>query len=569
MTAGPAHSVRLLERAGLSDGPAAIVITVVAVMQYVFLGRLWDGYLLQYVGDAIAYNVVLTASMLGLGGAAVLAGIAARRWISAANANRALEKDASNASFDVIRDLLAEVTARSTLSAPPTLRYTPRNAQALETRQDWRGSSSAVVVGLEQRRRAVTDTDDFMAQLGHEMSHLELGGTGVEVIVRRLVALHFLVLSWLFVVFLIGLGFIDRTGLSSVVPNGGFNPVFDGTIYVGLSSQFFVVALSSVVVFIYPYFYVVRREHAHDLRGSELAQSDALLRHFQAMAARCNWWDGWVSFWTLHPSAQARWRILQRHDVLLVSAVLYPALVAGLQPLILMLTAGWRSYFGVDEMLWNIGLTAVSGFLLYLALSADFVRLGLSLLLRRSTAVWVLLYAFVAAAATQVPRIALEFSSGMRNDRTVDEILERILTGLAPGGLKIVIGLGLLLAGLGYLTAMSLAAFGVDRPRLAAIWMQVCAALMVLAAFTVLSLPDLSFQAPVLVVIAAMGLVALLPPLLARCSKCRRLAAPGPWLSTRCVCGHDRLGELRAISLPRSHRPAVSGAVSPECGGND
>lgn len=550
MKAGPAHPVTLLERAGLSDMPAAIVITVVAVLQYVFLGRLWDGYLLRYAGDVIAENVVLTATVLGVGGAIVLAGIAVLRWVSAGKANRALEKDATNASFDCIRNLLANVTVRSTLSAPPVLRYTPRNALALETRQDWRGASPALVVGLEQRTRAAADNDIFTAQLGHEVSHLELGGTGVEVVVRRLVALHFLILSWLFVVFLVGLGFIDRTGLASVVPNGGFNPVFDGAIYVGLSSQFLILALSSAVVFIYPYFYVVRREHAHDLRGSELAQSDALLRHFQAMTAGRSLWDGWVSFWTLHPSARARWWVLKRRDVLLVSAILYPALVAGLQPLILLLTAGWRSFFGADVVLWNIGLTAVSGLLLYLALSADFVRLGLSLLLRRSSAAWVLLYAFVAAAATQIPRIALELSSGLRNGRPVDEIVERIMGGLATGGLNIIVGLGLLLACLGYLTAANLAAFGLERPRWAALWMQVCAVLIVFGAFTVLSLPDISFQAPVLAIIGAIAIVALVPPLLARCTECGRSAASGLRFSTCCACGHDRVGELRTISLP-------------------
>lgn len=447
MRAGPAHPVKLLERAGLSDVPAAIVITVVAVLQYVFLGRLWEGYLLSYVGDVIAENVVLTVTLLGLGGAFVIAGIAVLRWVSVSEANRALEKDATNASFDGIRNLLAKVTVRSTLSDPPMLRYTPRNALALESRQDWRGANPAVVVGLEQRTRAAADTDTFAAQLGHEVSHLELGGTGIEVVVRRLVALHFLILSWLFVVFLVGLGFIDRTGLASVVPNGGFNPVFDGAIYVGLSSQFFVLALSSAVVFIYPYFYVVRREHAHDLRGSELAQSDALRHHFQAMPARRLWLNGWGSFWTLHPSARARWRVLERRDVLLVSVFLYPALVAGPQSLLLLLTAGWRSFFDVDEVLWNIGMTAVSGGLLFLALSADFVRLGLSLLLRRSNVAWVLIYAFVAAAAMQVPRIALELSSGLRNGRTVDEVVDRILGGLATGGLNVIVALGLLLGG--------------------------------------------------------------------------------------------------------------------------
>jgi hypothetical protein len=548
---GPAHPVKLLEKAGLSDVPAAAVITIVALLQYIFLGRLWEGYLLHLAGDLIAENVVLTATVLGLGGAGVLVAIATARWASAGKANRALEKDAANPSFDSIRQLLTNVTVRSTLRAPPMLRYTPRNALALESRQDWRGSGSAVVVGLEQRTRATADPDTFAAQLGHEVSHLELGGTGVEVIVRRLVALHFLILSCFLVVFLLGLGFIDRTGLGSVVHNGGFNPVFEGAIYVGLSSQFFVLALSSAVVFIYPYFYVVRREHAHDMRGSQLAQSDALMRHFEYMPARRAWAEGWVSFWTLHPSAQARRRVLERRDVLLVSAVLFPALVAGLQPLILLLTAGWRIYFGIDEFPWNLGLTAASGVLLYLALSADFVRIGLSMLLRWSSSLWFLIYGLVAAAATQIPRVALELSSGLRHGRTVEVTIGRIFDGLATGGLNIVIGVTLLLLGLGYLTAANLAAFGVERPRWAAIWLQVCAILIVLGAFVVLSLPSFALQWPALAFVTAIAGLALLPIFLARCPVCRRSAAHGLRLSTKCTCGHDRVAELRDIGATR------------------
>ncbi len=83
-------------------------------------------------------------------------------------------------------------------------------------------------------------------------------------------------LGWFVAIFLLGLGFIDRTGLESNPPYRGFNPIFDVTIYLALSSQFIVLLLSSLVVFAYPYFYVIRREHVHDIRGSQRAGSDAL-----------------------------------------------------------------------------------------------------------------------------------------------------------------------------------------------------------------------------------------------------------------------------------------------------
>lgn len=121
------------------------------------------------------------------------------------------------------------------------------------------------------------------------------------------------------------------------------------------------------------------------------------------------------------------------------------------------------------------------------------------------------------------------------------------LGGLATGGVNIIVGLGLLLTGLGYLTATHLAAFGIERTTWAAVWLQVFGGLIVLSAFIVLSLSEFSLQAPVLVSVGAIPVVAFIPPLLARCPQCRRSGAPGLWLSTRCKCGHDRLEELRKI----------------------
>ncbi|MCA1494598.1 hypothetical protein I6F11_27330 [Ensifer sp. NBAIM29] len=542
------HPVLLMRKAGLSEIPAATVISVVAILQYVFLGRLWIGYLIEKAGDVIAYEVVATATVLALAGTLSIGVVTGTRWVSAANAARKLEKDANNPSFDDIKRVLAGVLPRSTLAVAPRLRYTPKNDLALETRQGLYGDDPTIVVGLAQRFVASDRPDEFSPQIGHEVSHLELSGTGIEVVVRRAVALHFLVLGWFLSMFLLALGFIDRTGLGSDPPFSSFNPIFDATIYITLSSQFIVLLLSSLVVFAYPYFYVVRREHAHDVRGSQLAGNDALAtKVFPALLAKQTFWEDCKTLWTLHPTIRSRIKIVERRDVLLLSPIVYPLLVATLQPLLLLLTTGWRVYFGVDESFWNLGLTVFSGLLLYLALSADFVRLGLGLHLEKRRVWWFLLYALVAAVATQIPRIFLEIAFGLRRGFSGEEITIRILSGLGTGGFNIIMELTGLLVVLGYLSAAKIAAFGFSGSWRLEVWNRICAAVIVVAGFTIISLSSIEFQMHVLLVATMVGLLALAPIVFARCSNCRRSAWQGLMLQTKCRCGGDRLRPLRDI----------------------
>jgi hypothetical protein len=43
--------------------------------------------------------------------------------------------------------------------------------------------------------------------------------------------------------------------------------------------------LSSAIVFVYSYFFIVRPEHIHDFRGSQLAETDALAAVFATQQA--------------------------------------------------------------------------------------------------------------------------------------------------------------------------------------------------------------------------------------------------------------------------------------------
>jgi hypothetical protein len=373
-----------LYRLGISDGPAAVAITVTIAMQYLFLAKLWEGYPIEFIGDVIHQNVVLSMIGLTLLGAVVIVAVSLRRWQLGTRAAAKLEQPATNLSFDAIRSALVRVAARSTLRSAPGLLYTPKNAKALEVRERGGPFGDAVVVGLDQRGYQRSQPAAFDAMLGHEVSHLEVSETRTEIRARRAVALHFRILGWTIAIFCLVLGFIDRRGIGSRSPFGGFVPVFDATIYAQLSPQFAVLVLSSAIVFVYSYFFVLRREHMHDFRGSQLAGTDALAGVFAVQRPGFQPIAALADFFTLHPNPLARARVIKGRDLILLSAILYPLVVSGLQPLTLLLATGWRAFFGVSKEVWNLNLTVASGLFLYAVLRADLARLGLGLLLATS-----------------------------------------------------------------------------------------------------------------------------------------------------------------------------------------
>lgn len=270
------HFARLTARLGVSEAPAAVAVGCLAVLQYVFLAQLWRGFPLQAVGDLIHLNVVLAGVLFSVGGAVLIIVISWMRWREGIASARRLEGIAAAPTFQSIRDALARVVARSTLSALPQLRYTPKNASALEVREGATEAQHAVVVGLGQRQRQALDAEAFAAQLGHEISHLELRSTAMEIGARRLVIVHFRVLGWLLLLFLLTLGFINRRGLGNNPRAWGFDPVWDPALYLRMEYHLVLLALSSGVVLVYSYYFAVRREHLHDVRGSQLCRQQRL-----------------------------------------------------------------------------------------------------------------------------------------------------------------------------------------------------------------------------------------------------------------------------------------------------
>jgi hypothetical protein len=536
-----------MQKLGIRETPAAVAIAMIALLQYAFIVKIWEGYPLRWSGDAIHPNVVLAGLSVSILGAAVITITSLRRWAKGTAAARRLEKPATNRSFDPIRHSLQELSSRSTLPQPPDLLYTPKNALALEVRQDEAGPG-AVVVGLDQRKRQKADPEALAAQLAHELSHLELGTTRGEINARRAVILHFRVLAWLVGVLTVIIGFIDPTGIGSMPPFGGFVPVFAADVYVRLTAQLAILLFSTAIIFVYSYFFVVRREHIHDLRGSQIIGSIVLAeRVFEPIAARQGIRHAIYSFFALHPSAAARAHAIRKRDIVLLSAVLFPIIVAGSLPMVLLLTAGWRDVFGVEEHWWNLGITIAAGLVLYLVLSADFSRMGLGALLGKQTWLRVPLYALCAGLATQLPRLLLEIIRGWRQGLPAEEVYERITLSFWAGSGRIALMIALVLLMLAYLSAVRIAALGEGRAG-RGVWMdRVMGASIVTGAFAIASLTSVGFIIDVAVFVTLLGLAHLSWFIVTSCCVgCRRRPWGSMWLRTRCQCGIERLSYLRS-----------------------
>jgi hypothetical protein len=541
------HPARLTARFGVTEVPAAIAVLVLATLQYVFLAQLWRGFPLQAVGDVIHQHVVVAGLALSSIGALVTIAVSTLRWRRSTAAARRLEAVASAPTFEGIRGALAKVVARSTLNPAPQLRYTPKNASALEVREGGASSSSAVIVGLSQRKRQAADPEAFAAQLGHEVSHLELRATTVEIGARRLVIVHFRVLGWLLLIFLLVLGFIDRRGLGSSPHAWGFDPVWDVALYRSMSYHLVLLALSSVVVLVYSYYFAVRREHLHDFRGSQLSGSSVLAdRVFAKATPPPPRFKALLDFVQLHPTNSTRRRVVRQRDVVLLSVVLYPFIVAGAQPLSLLLMTGWEDVFGIERQWWNLAITGATGVILYLVLSADIVRLGLDTVLHRTLMLKIALYAVFAGVATQVPRFILEFVYGARKGFALDTILLRIWNGFTNGGVKIAAMVALILLALAYLAAVRIAATGEARAGRHAVLFHVVGLATSIGAFCAASLQSVDFIEDVMVLVTLVVMLGL--ALLAfrnHCAECRRHRLGALLLRTTCACGHEHLPLLR------------------------
>ncbi|MEE7505124.1 hypothetical protein [Methylobacterium mesophilicum] len=532
----------------MSDTPAAFAVGTLLVLQYVFMLKLWVGYPIQGMGLQFHHNVVVMGITLSVFGSLVIVTASLRLWRGGEAAARKIEREAGNQAFAPMRALLDKISARSTLEAHerPSLFWSPKNKKALEAR-DRPDRRTSVVVGLARLGTLREDPDLFGALLGHEISHLELAGTRAEQTVRRLAMLHLRVLAWLVVVFALVLAFRDRRGLGSTPALGGFSLVLDPQAYLDVSSQLAALFLSAAVIFVYAYFFVVRREHGHDFRGSQLGATAALSERgfeLQPTSLRGRIGRAIREFKALHPTAARRRAVVRQRDFLLLSAIIYPAIVSATQPLSLLMLAGWRTFFGVERQIWNAWLTPFTGLLLYLVLRADIARLGMGLLLRpRRYILQIPVYATVAALSTQLPRFVLEFLFGMRQGFPLSEIIRRFWEGFVTGGSRVALLIGITLLLLAYLSALRIAAVGEARAdRLS--WLDATTgACVIVGAFAISLLSTATSVVAAMILLAPFIILhATVFGSLQGCRACRsRRRIDAILLRTRCPCGEERL----------------------------
>jgi hypothetical protein len=197
--------------------------------------------------------------------------------------------------------------------------------------------------------------------------------------------------------------------------------------------------------------------------------------------------------------------------------------------------------------MWNLGLTVAAGLFLYAVLRADLARLGLGLLLdTRRYSLLMPVYALVAGAGTQIPRVILEILLGLRRGFSFSVILERIWSGSIVGGGRIALMTAAILALLACLNAVRIAATGEANAGKWGVIDGVLSALMVTGGFTMASLTTSAFILAVLPFSVIVAVIYATWFLAANgCSECGRRRFSALRFGTRCRCGKEQLPMLR------------------------
>jgi hypothetical protein len=197
--------------------------------------------------------------------------------------------------------------------------------------------------------------------------------------------------------------------------------------------------------------------------------------------------------------------------------------------------------------MWNLGLTVAAGLFLYAVLRADLARLGLGLLLDpRRYSLLVPIYALVAGAATQIPRVILEILFGLRRGFPLSVIVERIWSGSVVGGGRIALMTAAILALLACLNAVRIAATGEANAGKWRVIDGVLSAFIVTGAFVIASLTTFAFILAVLLFCVIVALVyAIWFSAANECSGCGHRRFSALRLATRCGCGKEQLPMLR------------------------
>ncbi len=532
------HPAKLLNKIGITDRLSGIAIVCIAVLQYLFLAKLWEGYLIRYMGDFVHPYVVWTGMIVSCIGVAVIAYSSLTKWSVGNKSAIKLEKPATHESFQAIQKKVTKIGLRAELEELPVLYYTPKNSDALQVRDSIK-QPSRLIVGLNQRRANAIHPDAFEAQIGHEISHLELGETKKEVRTRLLLSLHIKSLSLLVIIYLVALGFIDTLGVDYNGKLGGLAPTFTYEVYRPFQMHAIPLALSTIVIYVYTVFFLVRREHAHDIRGSMLAGNNVLADSvFEPNSRKETFFSKINDFFGLHPSYSSRAQIVLNKDYILLSIVLYPLIVAGIQPLVLLLTAGWDNIFDIETNWWNLKITTISALFLFMILRADVVRIGLDWLINRPSPNKILFYVFSAGLATQLPRLIMQIVHGMRHEIPVSGIAFRFVDGLVHGGGKVILLLACVLVLCSYLCSVRLAAFGEQTSYFVRSFESIFVALIIVVGYMISSLTSISFLGMLIFLLCLLSVVYLVVLIIfSDCKGCGKKRKNSVFLHSRCSCG--------------------------------
>jgi Zn-dependent protease with chaperone function len=267
------------------------------------------------------------------------------------------------------------------ISEPVGLRYNPLS-EAPNGRVRIINKGRQVIVTKGLLELFSRDRDAALFILAHEVSHVELGDIQQSSFLRyfHIVYLYCLTAVALFLFFAFAtppyLTFTDEDGLPVYGLHWNWPPQ---RLFTAISASYVLFLVSSLLT----YYYVVRREFAHDFRAAQLVQRTGAILPFFSKGFKIR---SWVEtqrrrifyFLQFHPTPEARLKNLENRDPFFVDPLLYPALCAAFilyVPVIIWAVIGRFTGEGATLNLINVCLTGLS---LFALLRSDTARFAAS-----------------------------------------------------------------------------------------------------------------------------------------------------------------------------------------------
>jgi hypothetical protein len=521
--------------------PALTAVLYLLAVQVAFLATLIHNFLLFPQGNQFAgvtpRAVGLTATLLIPLGALWQA----RRTWRRLKVSAALERPAKYPLYSYVQTLLSTVLKCSSVQRDIELCYHMVNAEACHVTERSR-SPDRIVVGVNKAVSAPQQQRLLESLLAHEVSHLEQRRTRVETWARAALSIYVQSAAAVLATTVLLVGYLEPEVRDDGTAIAGFLPQWNPDLLPRFVIPIMIQALVSLMIVGLSYFVLIRRELLHDLRAMQLVRHQSLLTERfdpecklrQTKPTLRRFGESWSEIRGIHPTVCHRARVLAARDWVTLDSGVYPLIAGLLLTTPLLLLGPVLQALDVLEVPSNAIATIVGAGLIYCVTRADIGRFaGLRLTRRAWIVPWVRYCCAMAASSTFVG-LLLGLWYGVR--RLGWRAFVPVIEGQFERFVSLLGFLMVLLIGLQLLVALwRLADADSEVSRLTRLLREGLIFLVILAAFTAISLSTAQAQTLAYAVTTVLFCIPLVWALLSRCRHCAayRLRA---LLSLKAVC---------------------------------